>query len=187
MGRKHTIYRAARAGHLKGILRRLINPPGRILRGYIHPGDTVLDLGCGPGYFTLPMARVAGGTGTVIAVDVQEEMLEQARHAAEREGLLPRIRFHRASGNSLNLEMGPVLSFALAFHVMHETEDIAAILTELHRVLRPAGLLLIAEPMGVVGAREFRDTIATAERAGFRKVSRPFILLSRAVLLEKGP
>jgi ubiquinone/menaquinone biosynthesis C-methylase UbiE len=168
-----------------GILRRLINPPGRILKGYIHPGDIVLDLGCGPGYFTLPMARAVGGTGTVIAVDVQEEMLEQARQAAGREGLLPRIRFNRASGNTLNLEMAPVLSFALAFHVMHETEDSAAILSELHQILRPAGLLLIAEPMGIVGAKEFRETIGMAGQAGFTDMAHPFILLSRAALLQK--
>jgi ubiquinone/menaquinone biosynthesis C-methylase UbiE len=71
----HRPYSAARAGHLTHALRRLIHPPGRILGHHICPGDTVLDLGCGPGYFSLPLARMVGPGGTVIAVDVQEEML----------------------------------------------------------------------------------------------------------------
>jgi ubiquinone/menaquinone biosynthesis C-methylase UbiE len=131
------------------------------------------------------MARRVGETGTVIAVDVQEEMLELARHAAGREGLAPRIRFHRSSGDSLRLETGTVVAFALAFHVMHETENRGAILAELSGILRPGGLLLLVEPVGVVGEKEFRETLGMARGAGFREIARPFVLMSRAALLEK--
>ena len=56
-------------------LRRLIQPPRRILNGFIREGDTAVDLGCGPGFFTLEMARMVGPTGQVVAVDLQPEML----------------------------------------------------------------------------------------------------------------
>jgi ubiquinone/menaquinone biosynthesis C-methylase UbiE len=174
------------AGFLTNPLRRLIHSPGKILDGYIHPGDTVLDFGCGPGYFTIPMARAVGEKGMVIAVDIQGEMLELARRAAERARVLPRVRFHKGKGSSLALDTPPVVSFALAFHVIHETTDQGSVLENIYRVLKPGGLLLLAEPRGVVGTGEFQETINTAEGCGFTPVARPSILLSRSILLRKG-
>jgi ubiquinone/menaquinone biosynthesis C-methylase UbiE len=184
---RHRVCPSSGARFLTNPLRRLIHSPERILDGHIHSGDTVLDFGCGPGFFTIPMARMVGDAGTVWAVDIQNEMLGFARETAERNGFLSRIRFHRSSGGSLDLDLPPVVSFVLAFHVMHETTDQGAIFADLHRVLRIGGLLLLAEPMGVVGVREFRETLRIAERAGFAEIARPFILLSRSVLLEKRP
>ena len=182
---RHKVCPSSCAGFLTNPLRWLIHSPGKVLDGYIRPGDTVLDFGCGPGYFTIPMARMVGDTGTVWAVDIQDEMLELTRRTAEHEGLLSRIRLHRSSSGSLDLDMSPVVSFALAFHVLHETTDQVSILKDLNRVLRPSGLLLIAEPVGIVGSREFHATVETAIGAGFTEKERPFILLSRSVLLEK--
>ena len=54
-------------------IRRLIHDPKKILGGYIEPGQTVLDIGCGPGTFSIAMAKMVGESGKVIAVDVQEE------------------------------------------------------------------------------------------------------------------
>jgi ubiquinone/menaquinone biosynthesis C-methylase UbiE len=144
-----------------------------------------MDFGCGPGFFTIPMARMAGETGTVWAIDIQDDMLGLAREAAEREGVIHRIRPHKGSGGSLDLDLPPVISFALAFHVMHETSDQKAILADLYRVIRPGGPLLIAEPVGIVGSQEFHATVETALRSGFSGIARPFILLSRSVLLGK--
>ena len=54
-------------------IRRIIHSPDKILGGYIEPGQTVLDLGCGSGTFTIAMARMVGEAGRVIAVDLQDE------------------------------------------------------------------------------------------------------------------
>ena len=56
-----------------------------------------MDLGCGPGVFTLPMAEITGSSGKVIAVDVQEKMLEKVKKKAISAGLCERIIFHRSS------------------------------------------------------------------------------------------
>jgi 2-polyprenyl-3-methyl-5-hydroxy-6-metoxy-1,4-benzoquinol methylase len=53
-------------------IRRLIHNPQKILGRYIKAGQTVLDVGCGPGTFSLAMAKMVGELGKVIAVDVQE-------------------------------------------------------------------------------------------------------------------
>jgi ubiquinone/menaquinone biosynthesis C-methylase UbiE len=69
-------------------IRRLIHKPQKILGGYIESGQTVLDIGCGPGTFSLAMAEIVGESGKVIAVDVQEEMLQIVREKAARHGLI---------------------------------------------------------------------------------------------------
>lgn len=71
-------------------LRRLIHNPDQILASYVTGGMTVLDIGPGMGFFTLPLARMVGPGGKVIGVDIQEGMLSalqrraQAVHLAER-------------------------------------------------------------------------------------------------------
>ena len=77
-------------------IRRLIHNPKKILGGYVEPGQTVLDLGCGPGTFSIAMAKMVGESGKVIAVDVQEEMLQIVKEKAAQQGLESRIVSHRA-------------------------------------------------------------------------------------------
>ena len=72
-------------------IRRIIHSPDKILGGYIEPGQTVLDLGCGSGTFTIAMARMVGEAGRVIAVDLQDEMLQLIRQKAVKEGLASRL------------------------------------------------------------------------------------------------
>lgn len=166
--------------------RRLIHPPQRILGSYIRPGDTVLDIGCGPGYFTRAMARMVGEGGKVIAIDIQEEMLRMLKERATREGLISRIQIVRASPDSLNLTGREQARFALAFWLVHEVPDKKRLFEMIAEGLVPGGKLLIAELWMHVSARDFRESCALAQGAGFRFVREPRILLSRAVVLAKG-
>ncbi len=59
------------AGSLDNRMRRLLQNPLKILRPYVQEGMTALDVGCGPGFFTLPMAQLVGSSGRVIAADLQ--------------------------------------------------------------------------------------------------------------------
>ena len=77
-------------------IRRLIHNPEKILGGYIKRGQTVLDIGCGSGTFTIAMARMVGENGRVIAVDVQDEMLQMVRKKAAKEGMESRIITHKS-------------------------------------------------------------------------------------------
>jgi ubiquinone/menaquinone biosynthesis C-methylase UbiE len=52
----------------------------------------VADIGCGMGYFPIALAALVGDAGTVITVDVQQEMLDRTRKRAERAGVSRRIR-----------------------------------------------------------------------------------------------
>ena len=90
---------------LTNIFRRMAHDPVRILRPFIREGDTVIDVGNGPGYFTVPMARMVGDRGLVIAVDIQSKMLEKTRRRAERAGVAGRIRPVLATAKMLGLDI----------------------------------------------------------------------------------
>lgn len=174
---------AEHAGWLHSPLRRLINDPKRLLRGLVAPGYTAVDLGCGPGYYTLPLAKMVGESGRVIAVDVQEGMLAQLRVRAEKAGLSPRIQPHLAGGNTL--DVSSPADFALAFWMLHEVPDQLGFLRQVHDMLRPRGRLLLAEPLGHVSKTRFTAVIAMAEQVGLRLVGRPRVGFSRTALFER--
>jgi ubiquinone/menaquinone biosynthesis C-methylase UbiE len=163
-------------------LRRLIQDPDRILAGLVRPGETALDIGCGMGYFSIPLARLVGPGGKVICVDLQEQMLAGVRRRAERAGVADRIRLHRAGTDSLELE--ETADFALAFWMLHEVPDQAAFLAEVRACLKPCGRLLIVEPRIHVGSAAFERSVTIARDAGLLPVARPAVALSRAVLFS---
>jgi ubiquinone/menaquinone biosynthesis C-methylase UbiE len=162
-------------------LRRLIHNPETILAAYVRAGDVALDIGCGPGYFSLPLARLVGPAGSVIAVDLQPQMLDLLRRRAERAGLLSRIRLHRCAADRMGVET-PV-DFALAFAMVHETPDAGALLAEVAALLKPGGRFLLAEPRAHVTAQAFEATLALARAAGLQPCAEPRIAMSRAALL----
>ena len=156
-----------------------------MLKGLVGPGDAVADLGCGPGYFTLPLAEAVGDAGSVLAVDLQAAMLEKVRERAEKGGLMSRIRLHQCGPDSLGLEDAGPLDFALAFWMIHEVPSRAGLLAEVHDALRPGGRLLAVEPRGHVGPADWAGTLDDAAAAGFAVVARPRVTFSRAALLER--
>ena len=75
---------ASHAGFLSSSFRQLIHNPQKILGEFVAPGQTAADIGCGPGFFTLPLAQMVGENGTVVAADLQSEMLEKLRARATK-------------------------------------------------------------------------------------------------------
>ncbi len=174
---------AEHAGFLATPLRRLVHDPRRVLAGLAGPGDTVIDVGCGPGYFTLPLAEMVGPAGRVIAVDLQPAMLERVRRRAVRAGLVDRIELCPCSAGGLG-EL-PIADAVLAFAVVHELPDVARFCSEVAAALRPGGRLLLVEPRGHVSVVAFQATVDLAAAAGLRRVATPRVRLSRAALLDR--
>ncbi len=185
MSGSHEVFPVSRARYLDGWRRRLKYQPDWLVSMYVRPGDTVLDIGCGTGLFTLPSARRVGATGKVIAVDLQEGMLEILMHRAAEEGLAGRICLHKAGPQSLALEYSGRIDIALGLCVIHEVPDPARLMHEVFSLISPGGKFLIAEPKHEVPADEFEETLALAAAAGFCKVGTPFILRSRTALFKK--
>lgn len=165
-------------------LRRRLQPPQKILAGLVKPGDTVVDLGCGPGFFTIPLGRLVGPGGTVVAVDLQNPMLDRVRRKAERQGLAGRIRCHCCRPDRIGLSLAA--DFILAWYMVHETPSPAALLREVRTLLKGDGRLLVVEPKMHVSGAAFAAIEDAAEAAGLVRVA-PFSgLASRGVLLARG-
>jgi ubiquinone/menaquinone biosynthesis C-methylase UbiE len=77
--RKNHVCPVAIARFLDNRVRRWVQDPRKILSPYIKEGMTVLDIGCGPGFFTVDIARLVGKSGRVIAADLQEGMLRRLK------------------------------------------------------------------------------------------------------------
>jgi ubiquinone/menaquinone biosynthesis C-methylase UbiE len=176
---------AEHAGWLSTPVRRLVTDPRRILRGLVAPGDTVADLGCGPGFFTLPLAETVGDDGRVIAVDLQAAMLDKVRERAARRGLLERIQLQQCDTASLGLGEAGALDFVLAFWMVHEVPDTAHMMEEVCASLRPGGRFLVVEPKGHVGEAAWTRTIQAAEAVGMTVAGPRRVAFSRAALLER--
>ena len=165
-------------------LRGLVHRPRAIFDGLVSRGDTVVDVGCGLGFFTMALAELVGPDGRVVAVDLQPEMLARARRRAERRDLQDRIEFRPCTADRLGI---PVKAdFVLAFWMVHEVADRGAFLSEVRSLLQPSGRLLIAEPKGHVPPSLFERITGLARDAGFSVTAGPQVALSRSILCTPG-
>jgi ubiquinone/menaquinone biosynthesis C-methylase UbiE len=171
------------AWFLDNWIRRCLHNPDRIVGKYIENGQTVLDLGCGPGLFTLAMARMVGEGGKVISVDIQEEMLQILRQKIQDAGLQSRIHLHKSRPDEIGIRV--MVDFALAFYMVHEVPNKENFLREIASLLKPGGRFLIAEPKFHVSKPSFEETVKVAKASGLRLISRPEVLISRAALFQK--
>jgi ubiquinone/menaquinone biosynthesis C-methylase UbiE len=167
-------------------IRKIWHDPMKILAPNVKDGMTALDIGPGMGYFTIPMARLVGERGRVIAVDVQEKMLRSLRERARKAGFEDRVETRLCPADSLGIDdLAGKIDFALTFAVLHETPDIRRVLSDVHNALRSGGMLLISEPSGHVNEKEFEATTATAHSVGFQTVATPLIKRSHSIVVKK--
>jgi 2-polyprenyl-3-methyl-5-hydroxy-6-metoxy-1,4-benzoquinol methylase len=164
-------------------LRRFLHDPDALLAPYVREGMTVADIGCGMGYFSLAMGRLVGEKGKVIAVDVQQEMLDKLEKRAERKGVAGKIRRVLAAKDDIVIRE-PV-DFVLTFWMVHETGDIARFLKQIASILKDQGKMLIAEPRFHVPGRKFQEILRLAGEAGFQVKEGPKVAISRSALLIK--
>ena len=165
-------------------VRKLFHKPRKILGDYIEEGMTVMDVGCGMGYFSIGMAGMVGANGKVIAVDLQQKMLDVMLRRARRSGVANRIIPHRCKSDVIGIEKQ--IDFVLAFWMVHEVGDKNSFFLQLRSLLATTGKILIAEPKMHVSAAELDKTIAIAKNNGLHYCDRPEIRFSRTVLLQNG-
>ncbi len=161
-------------------VRWLFQNPRKILSGIIREGSRVLDIGCGMGYFTIPIAVMVGPGGEVWGADLQEEMLAGVRRRAQRAGVLGRVHLHRSSPDGIGVPQ--TFDFVLAHWMVHEVPDQKKFLAEVRSLLNASGKFLLVEPKVHVSKAAFDRTVETALAVGLKQEAVLRVGLSRGVL-----
>ena len=172
------------ADRLDGWFRRWSQKPRKILGPYLEEGMTVLDVGCGPGFFSVDMARMLGKSGRVIAADLQAGMLQKLGNKIQGTELEERITLHKCEENRIGVS--EEVDFVLVFFVFHEIPNQEEFLAEMGSVLKPNGLVFVAEPPFHVSKSAFEETIRKFKDAGFTLIERPKVLFCKTALLKRG-
>jgi ubiquinone/menaquinone biosynthesis C-methylase UbiE len=121
--------------------------PTEILSGAdILPGQVVLEVGCGTGYFTLPAARLLGEAGRLTAIDVVPESVALVSTKAEAAGL-KNVRVIKADARNTGLDSESFDAILLLGIIPAPMLPLAKLLPELHRLLKVDGILSVWPPV----------------------------------------
>lgn len=129
----------------------------------IKSGFQVLDYGCGPGSYAVVAAKKVGNSGTVYALDIHPLAVEHVKKRSSKERLnnIRTVLSDRDTGlpdNSIDI--------VLLYDIFHDLGDPNSVLVELHRVLKPDGVLSFSDHH-----MKKKDIIANMTEAGFFKLS----------------
>jgi ubiquinone/menaquinone biosynthesis C-methylase UbiE len=152
------------AGLLDHSYSHLMPPP--LERLELEPGQHVLDVGCGPGRLSIPVAKAVGPQGEVLAFDLQPGMLERLKRRMAQAGV---ANITPTLGDIINGGVPPA-SFdrALLVTVLGEIPDRLAALRAIHGALKPGGVLSITEILGDPHYQSRSTVLRLAQEAGFR-------------------
>ncbi len=109
----------------------------------LEAGGRALDVGCGVGRICIALARAYPQAG-IFGLDLNEESIRRARESAEQAGVGRRIRFTVQS--TADMDPGPGYDLVTAFDCIHDFATPEQTLGEIRRLLKPDGVLFIAEP-----------------------------------------
>jgi ubiquinone/menaquinone biosynthesis C-methylase UbiE len=124
-------------------VRDLLFPPKEKLEGAgIQPGSRILDYGCGPGGYSLAAAKIVGSTGIVYALDIDPLAVDRVEKIAARKGF-GNIRTILSSRDT-GLESGTI-DTVLLYDIYHDLTNADAVLADLHRILKPDGILSFSD------------------------------------------
>jgi len=161
-------------------IRRFLERPEELLGPFLREGMTVMDYGCGMGFFSIPMAKAVGPSGKVIAVDIQEKMLASLERRARRARL---SNIQLLTPNDLTSLPDHTVEFVAALHVVHELPDPSAFFRDMARIMKPQAKLLVVEPKFHVNEVELLKSIAAAQSAGFEP-TQDHVCATRARVLQ---
>jgi len=171
----------ALSGSLDNSIRRFFQNPRKLLGKYIKTGMTIMDLGCGPGFFSIEMAKLLNGSGKVIAADLQDGMLSKVNRKITGTPLEQQIILHKCQDDRIGIT--EKADFILAFYMIHEVPDQVKLFSELKSLLKPDGTIFIVEPKFHVSKSAFEKMVFLIENSGFEIIDRPGITMSRALLI----
>ncbi len=129
---------------MDNFIRRLIFPPEKFVSQFVSEGKVVADLGCGPGYFTLPLAKIVGQRGKVYAVDFDAKQIERVKEKAASKGYEETIEAHSSSAAEVGFIPDKGVDFVFAGGLLCCMLDHAGAIREIKRILKEDGSVYLS-------------------------------------------
>ena len=126
------------------------DPCKALLAAGLESGQAVLEVGCGPGFFTIPASKLVGGTGSITALDINPYAVEHVRRKIEREGAGNAVVI-QADAARTNLP-GRSFDLIFLFGLPRMIGDPEKIWNEMHRLLKDGGTLSVEGRLRPPGA-----------------------------------
>ena len=150
--------------------------PYKLLRAAgLRQGQKVLEVGCGPGFFTIPAAKIVGEEGLIYAIDINPFAIRRVKNKIAKQGL-KNVRASITNASNTGLPEGSI-DLAFLFGLRYVAGGLENVLSEMYRILKPGGLLSFEKTRG--SAEELTQEV---ERAGFSYLQRK----GRILLFIKG-
>ncbi|MCK4731525.1 MAG: class I SAM-dependent methyltransferase [Methanophagales archaeon] len=146
--------------HDNPLLPTFRNPQRLLKAAGLKQGQKVLEVGCGPGFFTIPAARIVGNEGVVYAVDVHPLAIERVKEKIEKEGI-KNIKPILANASDTGLPDRSI-DLAFLFGLRYIAGGLGNVIAEIHRILKPGGVLSFEKTKG-----SEKKLIAEVGRGGF--------------------
>jgi len=151
-----------------------VNPYDLLTRAGLKPGQQVLEVGCGPGFFTIPAAKIVREAGHVCALDINAAAVEHVRSKIARSGLA-NVEVKLADAGETGLARDCV-DVVFLFGVMLALRDVNKVLREMHRVLKSEGTLSIQSGMA---ENEVRRIVSANGLFGFREKTKRVLVFEK--------
>lgn len=119
-----------------------MNPVKTLQGAGIQPAQTVLEVGCGTGFFTIPAAKLIGGQGCLVAMDLSSGYIEQVSKKV-RNANLKNVRIVKRDALDTGLESASIDKTLLLGVIPFPLLPLNRLLPEIHRVLKPDGTLAV--------------------------------------------
>jgi ubiquinone/menaquinone biosynthesis C-methylase UbiE len=129
---------------MDNFVRRWFSPPKKKVSEFLSAGSVVADVGCGPGYFTIPMAELVGSTGKVYAADSDPTSIKALRAKSEARRLENIIEAHTTSAANLGAIPDLSVDFVFANAVLCCMVDHSGAVAEVKRILKPQGIAYLS-------------------------------------------
>jgi ubiquinone/menaquinone biosynthesis C-methylase UbiE len=124
-------------------IRDLVNPRQKIVKEIgLKAGFHVLDFGCGPGGYILPVSLAIGASGKLYALDAYPLAIEMVKKIIAKNGLTNVETVFSDSSAGFAAES---LDVVLLYDIFHDLPDQNVVLKDLHRVLKPTGVLSFSD------------------------------------------
>jgi ubiquinone/menaquinone biosynthesis C-methylase UbiE len=144
----------------------LLKNPYRLLEtAGLKPGQKVLEVGCGPGFFTIPAAKIVGGDGIIYSTDVNHRAIKRVEEKMRKYGI---VNIKPVLGNAANSGLqDSSIDMAFVFGLRYIAGGLSNLVLEMNRILKSGGILSFEKTTG-----SDDKLVEEVERAGFIKIEK---------------